>query len=100
MDNFRLGEVATEIAEPPTRIAEMESIYHRLKLLEERLNDLITLLLPARLEKLEERLNLMMTLKTANKLDLSKFTCDIPSLGLHSNKVELPLRKVEPNVDS
>lgn len=88
MDNFRLGEVATEIAEPSTRIAKMESIYFRLELLEQRLNDLITLLLPSRFEKLEERLNLMMALKTANKIDLSKFTCEIPPLGI-------PLRKVE-----
>ena len=82
MDNFRLGEVASEIAEPPTRVAEIQNIYQRLDLLEERLNDLITLLLPARLEKIEERLNLMLALKTANQIDLSKFTCEIQPLGL------------------
>lgn len=80
MDNFRLGEVATEL--------ENQRLTQRVELLEARLDDLITLLLPARLEKLEERLNLMMALKTSNKLDLSKFMFDIPPLGL-------PLRKVE-----
>ena len=80
MDNYRLGEVATEL--------ENQRLTQRVELLEARLDDLITLLIPARLEKLEERLNLMMALKTANKLDLSKFMFDIPPLGL-------PLRKVE-----
>lgn len=80
MDNFRLGEVATEL--------ENQRLTQRVELLEARLDDLITLLLPARLHKLEERLDLMMALKTANKLDLSKFCFDIPPLGL-------PLRKVE-----
>lgn len=80
MDNYRLGEVATEL--------ENQRLTQRVELLEARLDDLITLLIPARLEKLEDRLNLMMALKTANKLDLSKFTFDIPPLGL-------PLRKVE-----
>lgn len=80
MDNYRLGEVATEL--------KNQRLTQRVELLEARLDDLITLLIPARLEKLEDRLNLMMALKTANKLDLSKFTFDIPPLGL-------PLRKVE-----
>ena len=81
MDNFRLGEVSTEIAEPPTRVAEMESIYFRLK-------------------KLEERMDLMMALKTANNIDMSKFTCDIPPLGSNLPRIEIPLRKVEPNFES
>lgn len=80
MDNYRLGEVATEL--------ENQRLTQRVELLEARLDDLITLLIPMRLQKLEDRLNLMMALKTANKLDLSKFTFDIPPLGL-------PLRKVE-----
>jgi hypothetical protein len=80
MDNFRLVEVATEL--------ENQRLAQRVEMLEARLEDLITLLIPARLEKLEERLNLMMALKTTNKLDLSKFIFDIPPLGL-------PLRKVE-----
>lgn len=79
MDNYRLGEVATEL--------ENQRLTQRVELLEARLDDLITLLIPMRLEKLEDRLNLMTALKT-NKLDLSKFIFDIPPLGL-------PLRKVE-----
>jgi hypothetical protein len=74
MDNFRLVEVATEL--------ENQRLAQRVEMLEARLEDLITLLIPARLEKLEERLNLMMALKTTNKLDLSKFIFDIPPLGL------------------
>jgi hypothetical protein len=88
MDNYRLGEVATDFAPLFSKVdLENQRLTQRVELLEGRLNDLITLLIPARLEKIEQRLDLMIALKT-NKLDLSKFTCDIPSLGL-------PLRKVE-----
>lgn len=91
MDNFRLGEVASEIDN--LRLSKrVEQLEHMML----QRNDNVLL----RLEKLEERLNLMMNLKTANKLDITKFTCEIMPLGSHLRKseVESKLRKVE--VDS
>lgn len=51
----------------------------RIELLEARLDDLITLLIPCRIQKLEERLNLLMALRQ-NKLDLSKFIFQLEPL--------------------
>lgn len=65
----------------------------RIELLEERVNDFITILLPSyfqklndrittietRLETLEQRVNLMLALKQ-NKVDLTKFTFDLKPL--------------------
>lgn len=85
MDNynyFRLGEIATELE------AENKRLTQRIEQLELNFQELISLFIPMRLEKLEKRMNLMMCLKTANNLDLSKFTCDIPPLTPPIESVE------------
>lgn len=85
MDNynyFRLGEIATELE------AENKRLTQRIEQLELNFQELISLFIPMRLEKLEKRMNLMMCLKTANNLDLSKFTCDIPPLAPPIESVE------------
>ena len=81
MDTFRLGEVSSNwVEEEDTKAQDTaKRMEERITLLEARLEDLITLLLPARLEKLEERINLMMDLKKVG-LDISKFTFDLKPL--------------------
>lgn len=81
MDTFRLGEVSSNwVEEEDTKAQDTtKRIEERIMLLESRLDDLITLLIPARLQKLEERINLMMDLKKVG-LDISKFTFDLKPL--------------------
>ena len=88
MDSYRLVEVATEIK---TDYA-FQRLKDRMELLESRIEDLITLLIPMRLERIEQRLekteqrlDLMMALKTKNNIDLSKFTCEIIPLNTTSS---------------
>jgi hypothetical protein len=57
-------------------LTEVNYLKTRIELLESRIDDLVTLLIPARLEKIEDRLNIIMALRK-NGLDLSKFCFDL-----------------------